>query len=446
MKKTRRTFIKKVATGTSALSLGGVWTGVSAKSYNSIIGSNEEIKLGVMGVNSRGLALATNFAYQKNCKVISVSDVDRRASLKCIDEVDKIQNTKPKNVPDFRDALDDPEVDAMVIATPDHWHAPAAILACAAGKNVYLEKPGSYNPEEGEMLLAAVKKYNTVLQMGFQRRSYPNVREAIRKLHEGVIGRIYFAKGFYSSNRPSIGRGKKVPVPRGLNYDLWQGPAPRKDYVDNLIHYDWHWRWHWGTGEMVGNGCHFMDLALWGLKMKHPNKVNSTGGRYRYDDDWETPDTQIMNADFDNSSSVMWEARSCNGFQQHGAAVGIIFYGEAGALFINGNAYTVYDLKNNVLEKADSKIGGVSQDRRNPSQKLDSIHFQNFFDGIRQGKELHADVEKGIPSTNLCHLGNIAYRYGRTLNINSMDGTIKNKDAMDKYWSREYEPGWEPRI
>lgn len=446
MKKSRRVFIKKVATGTGALSLGGVLSGVSAKSYNSILGSNERIKLGVMGVNSRGLALATNFAYQKNCEVIRVSDVDRRAAEKCINEVTKIQNSKPNSVPDFRNALNDKEVDAMVIATPDHWHAPAAILACSAGKNVYLEKPGSYNPEEGEMLMAAVKKNNTVLQMGFQRRSYPNVREAIDRLHDGIIGRIYFAKGFYASNRQTIGHGKKAAVPEWLNYDLWQGPAPRKEYIDNLIHYNWHWRWHWGTGEMVGNGCHFMDLALWGLQMKHPNKVNSTGGRYRYDDDWETPDTQIMVADFDNESSVMWEARSCNGFQQHGAAVGIIYYGEAGALYINGNAYTVYDLKNNVLEKVESNIGAVSQDRRNPSQALDSIHFQNFFDGIRKGSELHAGVESGIPSTNLCHLGNIAYRYGSTLNINSKDGTIKNKDARKRFWGRKYEPGWKPVI
>ena len=288
----RRDFIKKTVTGAAALSIGGVLPGFSAKSYGRILGANERVQVAMMGVNSRGFALASNFAAQKNCEVRFICDVDKRAADKCISEVSKIQNKEPMAQPDFRKALEVKDLDALVIAAPDHWHAPAALLASAAGKHVYLEKPCSHNPHEGELLLAAAKKYKNVIQMGNQRRSWPNVAAGIAELHGGIIGRPYFAKTWYTNNRAAIGVGKKIAVPEWLDYDLWQGPAPRRDLKDNLIHYNWHWFWHWGTGEALNNGTHMIDLARWGLQVEFPTKVSSAGGRYRYQDDWEAPEAE----------------------------------------------------------------------------------------------------------------------------------------------------------
>jgi predicted dehydrogenase len=271
--------------------LGGILPGFTAKSYGNILKANEKIRVGIMGVNSRGLALANNFASQANCEVIYISDVASRAADKCIASVQTIQKKKPKAQADFRKALDDKNLDALVIAAPDHWHAPAAILASKAGKHVYVEKPCSHNPHEGEILVATANKYKNVIQMGNQRRSWPNVVAAIEALKNGVIGRPYFAKGWYTNNRASIGRGKETAIPSWLDYELWQGPAPRAPYKDNLIHYNWHWFWNWGTGEALNNGVHMVDLMRWGLGVEYPTKVTSSGGRYRYQDDWQTPDT-----------------------------------------------------------------------------------------------------------------------------------------------------------
>ena len=446
MKKSRRDFIKKTMLSTAAVSLGGILPGFSAKSYSSILGANERILVGVMGVNSRGLVLAENFARQKECEVINISDVDSRASSKCIDRVEKIQTKRPKIYADFRNALDDKSLDVMVIATPDHWHAPAAMLASKAGKHVYLEKPASHNPHEGELLVAASQKYKRLIQMGNQRRSYPNVITAIRKLHDGIIGRPYFAKGWYANNRPSIGHGKKASVPDWLNYELWQGPAPRRPYIDNLIHYNWHWFWNWGTGEALNNGTHMIDLMRWGLDVEYPERVTSAGGRYRYQDDWETPDTQVITLEFPNNTCVEWEGRSCNGRTIEGSNAAVIFYGETGSIIIDGNAYIIYDLKNQIVNEVKNDFVIDPTNKVNPSQGLDSLHIQNLFDGIRKGKLLNADILGGYQSTLLCQLGNIALRSGNTLRIDPENGhIIDDKKAMN-FWSREYEPGWEPTI
>lgn len=447
MKTKRRDFIKAAAMSATAVSFGGVLPGFSAKSYGKIMGANERINVAGMGVNARGLAVAGNFARQENCDVTHICDVDTRAMEKCIAAVEKIQNKKPKATGDFRKALEDKDVDALIVTAPDHWHAPAAILACKAGKHVYLEKPCSHNPKEGELVVEAAKKYNRVIQMGNQRRSWPNVVAAIKEVHEGTIGRPYFAKTWYSNNRESIGTGKETPVPEWLNYDLWQGPAPRQPYKDNVIHYNWHWFWHWGTGEALNNGTHMVDLARWGLQVDFPVRVTSAGGRYRYQDDWETPDTQVITLDFDNRSSITWEGRSCNGHRVEGSSVGVIFYGEKGALQIDGgNSYQVFDLKNQLVKNVENDIKVDPRNAVNPSQQLDGFHIQNFFDGIRKGTAQAADILGGHKSTLLVQLGNIAQRSGQTLTIDPKNGHIlNNRDAM-KFWSRDYQPGWEPKV
>ena len=447
MKNTRRTFIKKASSGAFALSLGGMLPAFSAKSYQNILGANEKIRVACMGVNSRGLAVGKNFAHQKNCEVLHVCDVDSRAADICIDAIGIIQTAKPKATPDFRNALEDKDLDALIVTAPDHWHAPAALLACSAGKHVYLEKPCSHNPNEGEMLVKSAEKHKRVLQMGNQRRSWPNVAGAIAELHAGVIGRPYFAKTWYTNNRASIGIGKETAVPEWLNYDLWQGPAPRKAYKDNLIHYNWHWFWHWGTGEALNNGTHMIDLARWGLNVEYPTKVNSTGGRYMYQDDWQTPDTQVINLEFENKSMISWEGRSCNGKSIEANSVGIIFYAEQGSMVIeSGNSYKIYDLKNNLVKEVKNNFTVDARNLSDPSQNLDALHILNFFDGIRLGTRLNSDIVSGHQSTLLVQLGNISQRVGRSLDINPKNGHILNDKGAMKFWSREYEKGWEPKI
>lgn len=447
MKNTRRTFIKKASSGAFALSLGGMLPAFSAKSYQNILGANEKIRVACMGVNSRGLAVGKNFAHQKNCEVLHVCDVDSRAADICIDAIGKIQSNKPRATPDFRNALEDKNLDALIVTAPDHWHAPAALLACSAGKHVYLEKPCSHNPNEGEMLVKSAEKHKRVLQMGNQRRSWPNVAGAIAELHAGVIGRPYFAKTWYTNNRASIGIGKETAVPAWLNYDLWQGPAPRKAYKDNLIHYNWHWFWHWGTGEALNNGTHMIDLARWGLNVEYPTKVNSTGGRYMYQDDWQTPDTQVINLEFENKSMISWEGRSCNGKSIEANSVGIIFYAEQGSMVIeSGNSYKIYDLKNNLVKEVKNNFTVDTRNLSDPSQNLDALHILNFFDGIRLGTKLNSDIVSGHQSTLLVQLGNISQRVGRSLDINPKNGHILNDKGAMKFWSREYEKGWEPKI
>lgn len=443
----RRDFLKKAATGTAAITIGGVLPGFSAQSYNRIAGSNGMVRISVMGVNSRGRALAMNFAKQQNCEVRHICDVDTRATEKCIKSIAEIQQFKPEAYRDFRESLESDEIDALVIAAPDHWHAPASLLAIQAGKHVYVEKPLSHNPQEGEMLVKAAKHYGKVIQMGSQRRSWPNVMEGIQKLKDGAIGRVYFGKAWYANNRGPIGRGKVVPVPDWLDWDLWQGPAPRKTYKDNLVHYNWHWLWNWGTGEALNNGTHSIDLLRWGMGVDFPVKVSSNGGRYRYEDDWETPDTQVISLEFNEGVTMTWEGRSCNGKNVDGHGVGTMFYGDEGSMLIaGGNGYTIYDLKSNIVETVSDAEKVDPKNTVNPAESLDGIHIRNFLEGITSGSKVNADVDTGYKSTLLVQLGNIAQRVGRSLEIDPDTGHITGDEEANQYWGRTYEKGWEMKL
>jgi predicted dehydrogenase len=357
------------------------------------------------------------------------------------------QTLVPQGFGDFRKSLESKDIDALVIAAPDHWHAPASLLALQAGKHVYVEKPCSHNPHEGEMLVEAAKRYGKVVQMGNQRRSWPKVVEGIQALKDGAIGRVYFGKGWYTNNRESIGIGKNVAVPEWLNWDLWQGPAPRKEFKDNLIHYNWHWHWHWGTGEALNNGTHMIDLLRWGLDVDYPVRVSSNGGRFRYQDDWETPDTQVINLDFEKGVSMTWEGRSCNGKYIEGTSVGVMFYGEKGSLLIpSGNAYTIFDLQSKVVKEVKDEQKIDPRDLANPAEQLDALHIKNMFDGIFNGAKLHSDVDSGHKSTLLVQLGNISQRVGHSLNLDPKSGHIVGDKEANKLWSRAYEKGWEMKL
>jgi predicted dehydrogenase len=395
-------------------------------------GANEKIIVGVMGTGGRGLGVAAAFENLQNVEVAYVCDVDRGRVEAAADAVSKVKSRTPKTVTDFRRILDDGKVDLLVVTTCNHWHAPAAILACAAGKHVYVEKPCSHNPREGELLVEASRKHKRQVQMGNQRRSWPGIIEAVQKVRDGVIGRPYLAESFYQNNRPSIGKGKTTAVPEKLDYDLWQGPAPRRPFRDNYLHYSWHWFWHWGNGELGNNGIHMLDLCRWGLGVDYPIHVASTGGRYRYEDDQETPDTHLVSFSFEGRKTITWEGLSCNR-QPAERTAEVIFYGEKGCLAIAGNGYTIYDEKG----KEVSKVAGTSSS--------DALHFNNLLDGIRSGKPLHSEIEEGHKSTLLCHLGNISQRIGRSLRCDPRTGKCDDKDGM-ALWSREYEKGWEPKV
>lgn len=435
----RRKFIKKAI-------IGSVGTGMILQPGFNILSAyplKDKSRVAIMGLNGRGTAHAAAYAMNENAEVAYICDVDSRAIASGIELVGKSgQKEKPKGVSDFRKALEDPSVDILSIAAPDHWHAPAALLGLKAGKHIYIEKPGSHNPAEGEMLIQASARYGKVVQLGNQRRSWPRVVEAIRSLHEGVIGKVYYARTWYTNTRPSIGRGKSVAVPAWLDYELWQGPAPRMPFVDNLIHYHWHWRWNWGTGEILNNGTHFIDLARWGLNVHYPTKVFSTGGRYQFDDDWQTPDTQVATFDFEGGKTIAWEGRSCNNRGINEMGSGVSFHGELGTLELKDNSYKIYSNKGELLKTADSTTNAIV-DQKGPGFDFDKDHFANFLNAIQQGAALNSLYSECFKSVLLCHLGNISYRTGRSLNCDPKNGHIQNDTEAQKLWTREYAKGWE---
>lgn len=442
---TRRNFIRKAAIGSVAASVGGVLPGFSAKSYNNIVGANDKIRMAAVGVNSRGNALAGGFAMEHNCEITYICDVDKRAMDKCSANVQKIGGNTPKQEKDIRKLVEYKDLDAVIIATPEHWHAPGALMAMKAGKHVYLEKPTGHNPAENEILMEAVKKYKVVAATGMQRRSWPNVINAVHEVRSGAIGDVFFSKCWYSNNRPSIGVGKVAAVPEWLDWELWQGPAPRvSNYNDNYLHYNWHWFYNWGTGEAGNNGVHFIDIVRWAMGLTFPTAVNSSGGRYYYNDDWEFPDSQTINFEFGNEKLISWEGKSANGRGIESSSVGAIFYGSEGSLVLGGgNAYKIYDKKDNEIKNITSEMGFTAGDITNPTQQLDHYHYLNFIDGIRKGTALNADMNVGCISSTLALLGNIAQRTKNSFMTNPVNGRILDNKEAQSMWGREYQKGWE---
>lgn len=442
----RRTFLRTTAAAGAGLGVSAGLPTAAAPGPAILSGSpNQRLVVAVMGVNSRGNELARSFARQPNAEVAYVADVDSRAVEKTVAAVDETQGGKPRGVTDFREALDDPDLDALVIAAPDHWHAPAAILGLKAGKHVYVEKPCGHNPREGELLVEAQKKYNRVVQMGNQQRSGADTIEAIQYIWDGGIGRPYMGRSWYANARGPIGYGKPAPVPDWLDYELWQGPAPRTPYRDNVVHYNWHWFWRWGTGESCNNGAHEIDICRWALGVDYPLRVQSSGGRYHYSDDWEFYDTQLISFDFEDEKTITWEGRSCNPFRIHDRGRGSAIHGTEGTVVIDRNGYDVYDLDNELVREVRSGDDEATMDTTGGGGLTDT-HVANFLGAIRNEAEQSSPIDEGHKSVLLCHLGNIAQETGETLYCDQRNGrVIGNTNAMN-YWSREYEPGWSPSV
>ena len=432
--------------GATALTLGGVLPAFSAKNYRRIIGANERIRLAIMGVNSRGQAHIESFSKLPNTEIVYICDVEEGAIKKGLDAA-KVFNLVPAIEKDIRKLVAKNDFDALSIAAPDHWHTPASLLGLANGKHVYVEKPCGHNPHESELLLQAQRKYNKVVQVGSQRRSFPTLIEAVKQVRAGIIGNAYFARAWYTNSRKSIGIGKKVPVPSTLNFDLWQGPAPRKEYQDNLVHYNWHWFWHWGTGEACNNGNHELDCCRWFLGVDFPTKVTSAGGRFAFKDDWQTTDTQIASFEFGKDKLISWEGRSCSQFPGEGNGRGFIIYGDKGTLVNDGGGgYKIFDADNKLVKEISADVKADANNLLSSTGNLDLYHFQNFLESIRGNTTANAPVEEAHKSVLLCHLANIAQRTGTTLHINSANGHILQNNAASSLWQRAYEKGWELKL
>lgn len=434
----RRRFIREGGAAALGLSVLGRAAPLRA------VQASDRIVVAIMGVNSRGNELAKAFA-AAGADAAFICDVDSRAADKTVAEVQPLQERRPRGIVDFRRALDDPAVDALVIAAPDHWHTPAALLGLQAGKHVYVEKPCGHNPREGELLVEAQARYDRVVQMGVQQRSAPESIDVVRQIRDGVIGRPYYARAWYANTRESIGRGKPAPVPGWLDYELWQGPAPRAPYRDNVVHYNWHWFWRWGTGEICNNGTHELDVCRWALGVDFPSNVASGGGRYHFDDDWECPDTQVVSFEFESGATIAWEGRSCNGRPIEGRERGASIHGTGGTVVIDRSGYVMFDNEDNEIGRRMREESGDALDTRGGGTLTD-LHVANFLASIRGDAAPAAPIAEGHKTQLLCHLGNIAQRTGGVVRCDPRTGHVVNNREAAALWSREYEPAWEPRV
>lgn len=442
---TRRSFIKKATVGTAAVSLSGLVFPQTASAYTNILGSNEQINVAVIGVRSRGKAHCSAINAYPNAKIIYSCDVDDTILDEHNAWCEKNIGYVPKVEKDFRKVLEDKDVDAVFIATPDHLHAPIAIWALQAGKHVYVEKPCSHNPHENELLVATQKKYGHKVQMGNQQRSAPTSIMAIKDIRDGVIGEVYKGEAHYSNNRGSMGKGKVIDVPKTLDWDLWQGTAPRQSYRDNVHPYNWHWIRDWGTGEVHNNGTHEIDICRWALGVDLPESVTSFGGKYTYDDDWQYPDNQQVTYKFSGNKFITWTGHSRGIIKPARPGRATIIYGSKGTIELDRNFYKLYGLDGKPIKFEFEKGASETTGSRGEGM-LDVYHVANFFDSIRTDATLHAPISDGSISTMLCHLGNMAQDAGETIKVDTATGKVTNNAKAMASWKREYEKGWEPKL
>jgi len=444
----RRNFIKKMSAGAAGVAVGSTAMGMSAKSYGKIIGANDKINVAIMGLGRRLGAFPAPIARKEsNVELKYLCDVMEHQRERAAGRLAKVLDYKPKLENDFRKILDDSKVDAIINATPDHWHTPGAIMAMQAGKHVYVEKPCSHNMMENEMVVKAAEKYGKVVQMGNQQRTSDHTIEIIKEIHNGAIGVPYRAVAFYVNGRGEVPVQKKAPVPAGLDWEIWQGPAIHREYTEETWNYNWHWYgWNYGTGETGNNATHELDVARWALQVAYPNNVHvEAGKRHFIDDGWEMYDTMDATFKFEGDKVIKWDGRSRSKHDTYAqGGRGTIIFGSEGTVFVDRGKYILYDRMGKIVRdsisasnEAGTALGGGGD--------MTTSHVVNWFEGIRGNAKLNAHIAEGAISQAMVHYSNVAYRIGHGFDICDKSGIMFDKDAM-KLWGREYDPNWAPKL
>jgi predicted dehydrogenase len=397
-----------------------------------VLGASDRVNVAVIGVGGRGTDHINILAAQPNCRIAAVCDVNQAAQERAVAMVARLQGHKPTAYGDMRKLFEDKGVDAVTTATPNHWHALTTIWACQAGKDVYVEKPACHNIFEGGKMIEAARKYGRMVQVGSQSRSIPNKIRAMKLLQEGVIGAIYQAKALCYKRRRSIGRTPDEPVPPGLDWSLFLGPAQMKPYSKNKYAYNWHWFWDTGNGDIGNQGVHEMDIARWGAGLDGPpNWVVSTGGKYAYNDDQETPNTETAVLDY-GSRQIVFEVRGLLTNSEEDIRIGNIFYGTDGYMAIDARGFKVFKGEKNEKIMDEKPTEKAQYDPR--------PHFANFLDAVRtrHAGSLNAGPEIGVPSAALCHLANISYRLGRKLSLDPSRWSFTGDAEANRMLTRAY--------
>jgi len=367
--------------------------------------------------------------------------IDENLFPERVQELTELQGKKPNTEVDLRKMLEDKDIDAVSIASADHWHALATIWACQAGKHVYVEKPTSHNIWEGRKMVEAARKYNRVVAVGMQNRSIRGVQSAMKFLHEGKLGDIYSAKGLCFKPRDSIGEKQNTPVPAGVHYDLWLGPAPYRPFNPNRFHYNWHWFWDYGCTDLGNQGPHQMDIARWGMnKNGYPQKIHCSGGYYAFDCDQETPNTQLSTLKYEDGKILQFEVRGLYTNAENNIKIGNLFFGTEGWMHLNGANWKTYFGRKNEPGPSSDDPTEASADPNNLAGAGGSSHFKNFIEAVRanDSMKLTGDILEGHISSSYCHLSNIAYRLGRELEFDSHSERFVNDDIANSYLTRDY--------
>ena len=447
-KQTRRKFIATTVTGTVAsvvapMAFAGEPVVKPVIIPKQAFGANDRIRVAVLGVNGRGgshISTTMGLAEKENVVIAALCDPDMPLLQKKAKEFEDKYNQKVLIQQDFRKLYENKDIDAVTLASPNHWHALHTIYACQAGKDVYVEKPATHNVAEGRKMIEAAYRYNRIVQHGVQLRSNEAVREAVQHLRNGLIGRVYMSRGLVFRNRADIGNKGISKVPEGLDYDLWCGPAPMVPFTQNLVHYNWHWHWNYGNGDVGNQGIHETDLCMWGLDVGLPERITSMGGKFLWDDCKEVPEVQTSVYHYPKEKKmIQFEVRHWHTNDEGGATCGNIFYGEKGYLVVKGyNEYESFIYGNASNTPQDTSSGVLPSGPRiqkGPSKKTSGemdLHFKNWFDAIR-ARDMsiqNGPVETGHMASALAHLAAISYRLGQQLEFDPIaERFIGNEDA-----------------
>jgi predicted dehydrogenase len=396
---------------------------------------NDTVRVAVVGCGGRGQDHVNGFSRLTNVEVVALCDVDESHFAPKLKSLADKGKPKPATHVDLRRLLEDQTIDAISIATPNHWHTLQTIWACEAGKDVYVEKPCSHNVFESQQIVAAARRYQRIVQQGSQGRSSVALRDAVQRMSAGELGEVYMARGLCFKWRDTIGRTPPSPVPPGVDYDLWTGPAPKREFTKNRFHYNWHWFWDTGNGDVGNQGIHQLDIARWGLGVTHPTKVSAIGGKFMFDDDQETPNTLAATWEFDaggQKKMMSFDVRhwishheAGIGGERPGNTIGNQFYGANGYLVVDGSTYRTFLGKDQ--EPGPTASGGGD-------------HYANFIEAVRSRRQqdLTAEIAEGALSCTLMHLANISYRVGRTLNWDAKTMTCIGDAEANALLTREY--------